>query len=468
MTNTNAKRDDNGITVLIGTSNGDGVSTLPVYVDSATNRLLVNATITGTVTVTGSSGGTSMTDDAAFTPGTTAITPAGAMFDDVSPDSVDEGDGGVLRMSGRRELYIQIRDAAGNERGANVNASGQVSITGPVTNAGTFVVQENGAALTSLQLIDDIIKTDDAAFTPATDKVAMAGFEYDDTGTDSVDEGDAGAARMSANRNIYIQIRDAAGNERGVNVNASGQLNITGPVTNAGTFAVQESGAALTSLQLIDDVIFTDDAAFTPATSKVAAIGFQVDDTATDSVDEGDIGAPRMSADRVIYIQGPLAHDAADSGNPVKIGNKAKSSLLAITLVSANDRTDAYADIDGIPIVKALAPGADFLTERVSNTDGNSTAFSTFGATANLFNYVTSYSIFRTDAGTSPIYVDFRSGTAGSIIWSVVIPPNGGANLAGGAFPLFKTLATNTALAYDVSAATTTVYISITGYQSKV
>lgn len=69
-------------------------------------------------------------------------------------------------------------------------------------------------------------------------------------------------------------------------------------VTNAGTFVVQENGAALTALQLIDDVIFTDDAAFTPGTSKVAAIGMQADEASTDSVDEGDIGAPRMTLDR--------------------------------------------------------------------------------------------------------------------------------------------------------------------------
>lgn len=69
-------------------------------------------------------------------------------------------------------------------------------------------------------------------------------------------------------------------------------------VTNAGTFAVQVDGATLTSLQLIDDTVFTDDAAFTPGTSKVLGVGLQADETSTDSVDEGDIGAPRMTLDR--------------------------------------------------------------------------------------------------------------------------------------------------------------------------
>lgn len=46
-------------------------------------------------------------------------------------------------------------------------------------------------------------------------------------------------------------------------------------VTNAGTFATQVDGSALTALQLIDDPVFADDAAFTVGTSKVAMAGVQ-------------------------------------------------------------------------------------------------------------------------------------------------------------------------------------------------
>ena len=47
-----------------------------------------------------------LVDDAAFTPGTSSVQMVGAEFDDGSPDSVDEGDAGAVRMSGRRELYL--------------------------------------------------------------------------------------------------------------------------------------------------------------------------------------------------------------------------------------------------------------------------------------------------------------------------------------------------------------------------
>lgn len=74
-------------------------------------------------------------------------------------------------------------------------------------------------------------------------------------------------------------------------------------VDNGGTFATQENGAALTALQLIDDMIFTDDAAFTPGTSKGAAVGAQADETSTDSIDEGDFGVMRMTLDRKLIVQ---------------------------------------------------------------------------------------------------------------------------------------------------------------------
>jgi hypothetical protein len=41
-----------------------------------------------------------------------------------------------------------------------------------------------------------------------------------------------------------------------------------------------------------------DDAAFTPGTDRVSAVGYLADETSTDSVDEGDIGIPRITLDR--------------------------------------------------------------------------------------------------------------------------------------------------------------------------
>lgn len=49
------------------------------------------------------------------------------VFDDTSPTAITENSFGTVRMSTRRELYQQIRDAAGNERGLNVNSDNSIS-----------------------------------------------------------------------------------------------------------------------------------------------------------------------------------------------------------------------------------------------------------------------------------------------------------------------------------------------------
>ncbi len=82
------------------------------------------------------------------------------------------------------------------------------SITNPVTvsshavtNAGVFATQVDGAALTALQLIDDTVKVDDAAFTVAVSSVSMAGALAVAMGS-APDDADAGDAVVTlANRN---------------------------------------------------------------------------------------------------------------------------------------------------------------------------------------------------------------------------------------------------------------------------
>ena len=69
----------------------------------------------GTAISAGGGGGTSMTDDAAFTPGGSSVTPIGALADEASPDAVDEGDVGAVRMTLQRGLHVNLRDSSGAE-----------------------------------------------------------------------------------------------------------------------------------------------------------------------------------------------------------------------------------------------------------------------------------------------------------------------------------------------------------------
>jgi hypothetical protein len=74
-------------------------------------------------------------------------------------------------------------------------------------------------------------------------------------------------------------------------------------------------GEDLTSLQLIDDTVYADDAAFTPGTSKVLAVGFQVDDDTTDLLDEGDVGAARITKERKVRVVAAMDSASMQSGN---------------------------------------------------------------------------------------------------------------------------------------------------------
>jgi len=221
-------------------------------------------------------GGTSMTDDAAFTPGSTGINPIGAMFDDVAPDSVNEGDGGVVRMSANRNLYATLRDAAGNERGMNIDANGAIAIGSVTPGVGAL----------------NLGKANDDPFAGGDVGVQALGVRQNANSAIGAD-GDYSPFQLDANGYVKVNALTVASHA----------------VTNAGTFAVQVDGSALTALQLIDDPVLADDAAFTPATSKVMMSGFQADESSTDSVDEGDAGAARMTLDRKLIIT-PQPHTA--------------------------------------------------------------------------------------------------------------------------------------------------------------
>lgn len=165
-----------------------------------------------------------------------------------------------------------------------------------------------------------------------------------------------------------------------------------------------------------------------------------------------------------VQASGSVAHDGVDSGNPVKFGLKAETSPKGITLVSDGDRTDAYGDADGLQMVKLNTSFADIISERVTDTGGTSTAFTNFSAVASTKNYVTAIAVYNT-SGTAG-FVDIRDGTSGSVLWTMPLPAGGGSVISA-AQPLFHGSA-NTALAYDVSDALTTVYISVSGFQSKI
>jgi hypothetical protein len=248
-------------------------------------------------------------DDADWTATTSSHALIGGVYQS-TPGTITDGDTGPLRLTANGAAHVSVQNTVTVASHAVTNAgtfavqavctnAGTFATQSVCTNAGTFAVQVDGNALTALQLIDNIVHVDDAAFTLGTHSgVMMMGF----AGTQSVDANDAAALACTTAGALHIA--DAGGS---ITVDNGGTFAVQAACTNAGTFAVQVDGNALTALQKIDDPVLVDDAAFTPTTSSVMMAGFQADEGSTDSVDEGDAGAARMTLDRKVITQ-PQPH----------------------------------------------------------------------------------------------------------------------------------------------------------------
>jgi hypothetical protein len=242
-----------------------------------------------------------------------------------------------------------------------------------------------------------------------------------------------------------------------------------GALTVDGTVAVSSLPALAAGTNNIGDVdVLTVPAPLSTTGGGTEATALRVtianDSTGVVSIDDN---AGSLTVDNAgtfaVQSGGNVAHDAADSGNPVKVGGRAISSLAGATLVAAADRTDFLTGLDGVQLVRPYASNADIKSQRVADTAGTSTAFTAFGAVASTYNYLTTLTIYNSSATAG--YVDIRDGAAGSVLFTAPAPAAGGSVIS---FPVPLRSTVNTALAYDVSGAISTVYISAVGFQSKV
>lgn len=243
---------------------------------------------------------------------------------------LNAGSGGAVIASDddgtAQHQYVKIEFGADNTQ-TKVTSSAGLPVTPDssgfdVTNAGTFAVQAD--SVTPGTAAANLGKAEDAAHaTGDTGVMALAVRRAADTPTSGAD-GDYEPLKTDANGHLKVEIFDGGDTHTitgtvtanlGVTDNAvldsidaavNGTLTVgSHAVTNAGTFAVQEDGAALTALQLIDDTIFADDAAFTLASSKVSMAGAVRDDAlSTLTAVEGDAVPLRVSSTGALHVTG--------------------------------------------------------------------------------------------------------------------------------------------------------------------
>jgi len=195
----------------------------------------------------------------------------GGQFDDVSPGTTTENSVRSFRMSTRRELYNQIRDAAGNERGANVNASNELLVALSSLPAGTNNIGD----------VDILSFPDNEPFNIAQ----INGV----TPLMGAGNGGTGSLRVNiASDQVAIPVTLAATTITGtVAVTKSG----TWDITNAGTFPVQPSSATAPIMSM------NSASANSGINSAMAGV---FDDAAITSITENNFGFRRMGANRHI------------------------------------------------------------------------------------------------------------------------------------------------------------------------
>lgn len=130
-----------------------------------------------------------------------------------------------------------------NYSAGTVTAQGFISVVGVpshswASQSGTWTVQPGNTANTTPWLVEGAVScsnctgsgasdVDDSSFTLGTDSVAPAGFLADESGTDPVDEGDVGLARMTLDRKMLTRIVGATdANRWDVDGSGHGQIDI--------------------------------------------------------------------------------------------------------------------------------------------------------------------------------------------------------------------------------------------------
>lgn len=358
------------------------------------------------------SGGTALADDGAFTAGTTQGTPAMGFYQSTVTACTD-GESCTVGITTGRAMKVALADSAGAllTVASDWTASSAIGSTAP------------GQMLEA--------KDFDGAALPQTASAA---------------EGDAIPAAGSLYGISYVMLVGEDGSTQYgtattplVVGDGTGALNV---IVDSGTVTTVSTVTTLS--QFGGNAINLGAGANGTGTLRVT---MATDDDVSDAA--------------TLFEANLVAHDAVDAGSPLKVGAKAETSLAGVTLVADADRTDLYAGVDGVLIVRPHANLEDRVSAVVGVTDGSSTSL-VASQGAGLKFCATTFIVSNSSA--TNVTVDIRDGTAGSVI--ATIPA--AANMGGAVVPLQVPLCTSdaTAMAMDPSAAASTVTVTAVGFKT--
>lgn len=137
------------------------------------------------------------------------------------------------------------------------------------------------------------------------------------------------------------------------------------------------------------------------------------------------------------FMGGNVAHDAADSGPPVKVGGRARAAFSAV--VAANDRVDQLFDLYGRVVTIPYGPaGAAFGSISPAMTAAAAASTIVAAGGAGTTHFVTS--VHAVNNGTVSTLVTLRSGTVSKCVLSA---PLGAATGPALSFPVPLAMSSN-------------------------
>jgi len=346
------------IVALAGLSGSEGAWTFAPINGDATNGLLVNLGANNDVLAVGDVAHDSATGSA----GPVGI---GGYASAAAPSDVSTDGDRVWAWfdpNGSQVVQLAVNGAivpGDATDGLLVNLGTNNDVTGTVTaNLGA----------TDNAVLDSIDAATTAIQTAVEGTLTVGSHAVTNAGTFAVQISDTSFAVADGNalgEGVLIQGDDGT-DRKNINVDATTgdvQVDVTNTVTvdlganndviNSGTFAVQEDGAALTALQLIDDAVYVDDADWTDSTSKHLLVGGLYQST-PQTITDGDVGPLSLTSDGALRVSGSagVTEYNEDDATPNPIVGSA-------SLMERDDALSTLTPIEGDWVgMRATAEGA--------------------------------------------------------------------------------------------------------------
>ncbi len=325
----------------------------------------------------------------------------------------------VVDSDGHLQIDVLSMPAGGSGltdaelRATPVPVSGTVTANLSATDNAVLddIAADTESIKTAVEIIDDIVKTEDAVHA-------------------SGDKGVMALGVVNANFNTLA----AEGDYAPLQLDQFGRQ-----------FVIEDSAAAIkTAVETIDNAISGSEMQVDVVASLPAGTNAIGKLAANSGVDIGDVDVTSITgvtmSNAAIQTTGDEAHDAPDDGNPVKIGAKAIAHGANPTAVAANDRTNLYANRHGIQFVMAGHPNTLLASANYTDADGAQTNAALISVSAGTKIVVTHITVTCDGANSADTQVRIGFGTANTpandaakvLLSHPGIKPGGGIGLGNG------------------------------------